>query len=206
MLRFACFVATVVATAATADDFITNLPGAEGMDLPNMYSGYLDLPNTEKHVFYWYVEAEESPDTAPVALWTNGGPGCSGLTGFMTEQGPFHVGSEGQLERNPYAWSKNAHMFFIEQPVGVGFSYSDDPAGDYSPGDWDAAKDNYAAILEFLGKYPQLKDHEFYITAESYGGHYMPTLAKYIVDHDTEKVSPCANSTPFIHPRFSSSP
>ena len=26
----------------------------------------------DKQVFYWYVEAEESPETAPVALWTNG--------------------------------------------------------------------------------------------------------------------------------------
>lgn len=189
-LQLAIVAAAAAATATgivKADNgLITDLPGAEGMDFPNMYSGYLDLPNTEKHVFFWYVEAEKDPETAPVALWTNGGPGCSGLTGFMTEQGPFHVGAEGQLEKNPYAWNTLANMFFIEQPVGVGFSYSDDPAADYSPGDWDAARDNYAAILTFLETYPNLKNNDFYITAESYGGHYMPTLAKYIVDHNTD--------------------
>ena len=35
---------------------------------------------------YWFVESMEDPANAPVAFWTNGGPGCSGLLGFMTEQ------------------------------------------------------------------------------------------------------------------------
>jgi carboxypeptidase C (cathepsin A) len=66
-------------------------------------------------IFYWYVEAADSPETAPVALWTNGGPGCSGLTGFLTEQGPFHVAVDGTLEKNAYAWNSVANMLFIEQ-------------------------------------------------------------------------------------------
>jgi carboxypeptidase C (cathepsin A) len=53
-----------------------------------MYAGYLDLPGTHKHVFYWFVESSASDSSeAPVALWTNGGPGCSGFIGLMTEQG-----------------------------------------------------------------------------------------------------------------------
>jgi carboxypeptidase C (cathepsin A) len=153
------------------------------MDFPNMYSGYLDLPGTEKHVFYWYVEATTNPADAPVALWTNGGPGCSGLTGFMTEQGPFHVAEDGSLINNPYAWNNIANMLFIEQPVGVGFSWSGD-SSDYKMGDWDAARDNYASILTFLQLHPEVANNDFYITAESYGGHYMPTLAQYIVEND----------------------
>jgi carboxypeptidase C (cathepsin A) len=36
---------------------------------------------------YWFVESENAPDTDPLAFWTNGGPGCSGMIGFLTEQG-----------------------------------------------------------------------------------------------------------------------
>ena len=57
------------------------------MGLTNMFSGYLDLPDSQKHVFYWLVEADvEDASSAPVVLWTNGGPGCSGLTGFMVRK------------------------------------------------------------------------------------------------------------------------
>ena len=139
-------------------------------------------------VFYWYVEATESPETAPVSLWTNGGPGCSGLIGFMTEQGPFHVGPDGGLEKNGFAWNTVANMLFIEQPVGVGFSYSTDEA-DNTMGDWDAARDNFAAIQVFLERFPAIAGNDFYISAESYGGHYMPTLAKYIVDHTPNPIN-----------------
>lgn len=34
-----------------------------------------------------FVESIQSPSKDPLAFWTNGGPGCSGLIGFLTEQG-----------------------------------------------------------------------------------------------------------------------
>lgn len=43
-----------------------------------------------KEMHYWFVESMEDPANAPVAFWTNGGPGCSGLLGFMTEQVSAH--------------------------------------------------------------------------------------------------------------------
>jgi carboxypeptidase C (cathepsin A) len=81
-----CLFASVATAHSLADDsLVTNLPGAEGMGFPNMYSGYLDLPGTEKHVFYWYVESNNNPAEAPVALWTNGGPGKCSILAL-----PFH--------------------------------------------------------------------------------------------------------------------
>ena len=47
-------------------------------------------------------------------------------------------------------------------------------------------ENNYKLMLEFLERFPEYSSNEFYITAESYGGHYMPTLAKYIVDHNED--------------------
>ena len=43
-------------------------------------------------------------------------------------------------------------MLFIEQPIGVGFSYSNDDR-DYIIGDEGAAKDMHAMILGFLDQF-----------------------------------------------------
>ena len=86
-------------------------------------------------------------------------------------------------------------MLFVEQPVGVGFSYGDDPASDYSPGDWDAARDNYAAILGFR-EHPEVSGDDF-TSQRSPTGHYMPTLAKYIVDQQQQPNNTDASKIPF---------
>lgn len=37
-------------------------------------------------LFYWFI-GYKSPSAGPVALWSNGGPGCSSLTGLFEELG-----------------------------------------------------------------------------------------------------------------------
>ena len=71
-------------------------------------------------------------------------------------------------------------MLYVEAPAGVGFSFSDD-SNDYTVGDYRTAHDNYKAIQQFLIRFPNLQTNDFYISAESYGGHYVPTLAQVIV-------------------------
>jgi carboxypeptidase C (cathepsin A) len=44
----------------------------------NTYSGYVDLdPST--HIFFWFLEARETPAEAPTTLWLTGGPGSDSL-------------------------------------------------------------------------------------------------------------------------------
>lgn len=105
-------------------DKIESLPNAPAL-LSNQFSGYLKISST-KRIHYFYVESEGDPASDPVIFWTNGGPGCSGLLGLFTEMGPWRANEYGGLTRNPYAWTKHASMVFLEQPIGVGFSYSTD--------------------------------------------------------------------------------
>jgi carboxypeptidase C (cathepsin A) len=172
-------------TNDAVNDQILDLPGLYG-ELPfNQFSGYLNLPDTKKQIHYWLVESERDPESDPLVFWTNGGPGCSGLIGFMTEQGPFRPNNEGDLEINPWRWNMISNMVFLEQPVGVGFSYSDNK-DDYKIGDSQAAKDNLQTILKFIERFPKFANSPLFITSESYGGHYMPTLAYEIVKYNKE--------------------
>ena len=170
--------------AALADQ-VTSLSGLDYKINFNQFSGYLNLDKTQKNIHYWFAESESNPSTAPLVFWTNGGPGCSGLIGFLTEQGPFRPDANGKLQMNDWRWNKIANMVFLEQPVGVGFSYSDN-SNDYKIGDDQAAKDNLQTILAFLLKFPEYANSPLYITSESYGGHYMPTLADQIIQYNEQ--------------------
>jgi len=173
-------------------DQITSLPGAEKLDLTfNQFSGYLTVDST-KNLHYWLVESMSNPKTDPVAFWTNGGPGCSGLLGFFTEQGPFRANADMTLSFNEYAWNQVSNMVFIEAPCGVGFSYSED-SDDYKTDDAQTAADNYALIQAFFDRFPEYRANDMYISSESYGGHYMPTLAKEIVDQNAAAQNPILN-------------
>lgn len=156
---------------------VKGLPGAPPVNF-KQFSGYVNI-GERGSLFYWYVESQSAtPESDPVLLWTNGGPGCSGLIGFLTENGPFRPTANGTLSLNPAAWNQLANMVYIEQPVGVGFSVAN---GVLKYSDALAASDNLAFVKGFFAAFPQMRKSDFYLTSESYGGHYLPTLAEAIV-------------------------
>ncbi|XP_076936643.1 serine carboxypeptidase-like 45 [Bidens hawaiensis] len=79
-------------------------------------------------------------------------------------------------------------MLYLESPAGVGFSYSDDQSFYTSANDVITASDNLAFLEKWFEKYPQYKNRDFYITGESYAGHYVPQLANLIV-HSKAKIN-----------------
>eukprot|EP00636_Phaeomonas_parva_P003127 CAMPEP_0118850102 /NCGR_PEP_ID=MMETSP1163-20130328/117_1 /TAXON_ID=124430 /ORGANISM="Phaeomonas parva, Strain CCMP2877" /LENGTH=500 /DNA_ID=CAMNT_0006782303 /DNA_START=115 /DNA_END=1617 /DNA_ORIENTATION=+ len=206
LLKLALALAAPLAVSAYTDAALADavsyatLPGAQELNITfRSFAGYLQLPEEHrddgrrayhKNIMYWFFEAEDVELVrAPVTLWTNGGPGCSGFLGLFTEQGPFRpIEGGNSLELNPYRWNRRSHMLFIEQPAGVGFSYASNNTEEaYETGDDQAAEDMFNLILAFFERFPEYDSQPFYITSESYGGHYMPTLAKYILDNNADE-------------------
>lgn len=161
-------------------------PSKLGIDTVQQYTGYLDVKDEGKHFFFWFFESRNDPENDPIVLWLNGGPGCSSMTGLFFELGPSAIDVELKPIYNPYSWNNNASIIFLDQPVNVGFSYTDDRNSGSITNSVAAGKDVYAFLQLFFQQFPQYstKTHDFHIAGESYAGHYIPAFATEILSHE----------------------
>lgn len=147
-----------------------------------MYSGYLKSVSPGRNLHYLFLPSQKHPETDPVVIWFNGGPGCSSLLGFIQEHGPAYIPDyESKFEMNPYSWNNNANMLYIESPAGVGFSTNDNGTQDLIYDDQKSGMDNLYAVVNFFNKFPEFAKNDLYISGESYAGVYVPVLADLIL-------------------------
>ncbi len=85
---------------------------------------------------------------------------------------------------NDRSWMAVANMLFLESPAGVGFSYSNTTSDYDNTGDTSTAADAYTFLTNWLERFPEYKGRDFFITGESYGGHYIPQLANAILSNN----------------------
>jgi len=156
------------------------------------HSGYFSVPAEHKphlnnHIFFWYQPCLDGCDEtkAPFLVWLQGGPGGPGTFGAMTEIGNWWVDDSIQPQERCFSWCKTNNCLFVDQPVEAGFSYQTDATGkavtdmgkvdltDTSPG---AMKQVHGVVSQFLDMFPKLRSAPLYITGESYGGLYTPSL------------------------------
>lgn len=198
LLFLGCFSA---AFANQESDRITWLPGQPENVNFAQYSGYVTVDKSAgRALFYWLTESPSNPESKPLLLWLNGGPGCSSIAyGAAEEIGPFHIRNDGKtLYLNPYSWNKEANLLFLESPAGVGFSYTNRSTDLDSVGDSRTAKDTYKFLVRWFDRFPQYKHREFYIAGESYAGHYVPQLSQLIYRRNKGIAEPVINFKGFM--------
>lgn len=157
-------------------------PSLLNVDTVKQSTGYFDINEKDKHLFFWFFESRNDPENDPVILWLNGGPGCSSMTGLFFELGPSSInGTTLTPVYNPYSWNSNASVIFLEQPVGVGYSYADESTVSSTK---EAAEDVFAFLELFFTKFNTFAENKFHIAGESYAGHYIPNIASVIVNKE----------------------
>ncbi|KAF0711619.1 Aste57867_5174 [Aphanomyces stellatus] len=102
------------------------------------------------------------------------------MIALLTENGPCTIDGTLNTIHNPYSWTNHANVIWLDQPTGVGFSYSTSDQDD-DHNEVDVGRNIYGFLQGFLKKNPKFKNHPFFITGESYGGHYVPSAAAYLL-------------------------
>ena len=151
------------------------------------YAGYATVNATcGSNMFWWHFPAQDGNTSAPLLLWLNGGPGSTSMYGLFNEMGPFSVAADGQtLVPRAATWNKHYSMLFVDNPVGTGFSYTEDAAC-YSENMSDVSANLYALLEVFFTAFPDLLAVPFYVTGESYAGKYVPSISSYIHERNLE--------------------
>lgn len=162
----------------------------------NSTAGHIKLANkVDDHYFYWFFESRSNPDMGPLVLWLTGGPGSSSMFALLTENGPCTIQPDLSTKFSPYAWNSKANVIWLDQPTGVGYSFG--AAGDKDYNETNVGENIYWFLQGFLEQHPQYSSREFFVTGESYGGHYVPAAAHYI--WSMNKASKANGEAPIIN-------
>ena len=155
-------------------------------DIGESYAGLLpisDDPDEDRTLYFWFFPSTNPNVTEEVTMWFNGGPGCSSLSGLLTENGPF-TWMEGTLSpvQNPYSWHNLTNMIWVEQPVGVGYT-----TGVPSISNEVDLGNQFLGFWKNFVKTFDMQDFNVYLTGESYAGFYVPYIADaFLTANDTE--------------------
>ncbi|GJN07459.1 hypothetical protein PR202_ga25292 [Eleusine coracana subsp. coracana] len=158
---------------------LASMAGSGGPSVEDLghRAGYYRLPNTyDARMFYFFFESRGHKKEDPVVIWLTGGPGCSSELALFYENGPFNIADNLSLVWNDFGWDQASNLIYVDQPTGTGFSYSSN-ARDTRHNEASISNDLYAFLQAFFTEHPQYAENDFYITGESYAGHYIPAFA-----------------------------
>ena len=151
---------------------------------------YTDTSSTAR-VLYTFHPATQNPDSKPLFVFLNGGPGCATTTNlFSMNTAPFTLDRErtngSTYATNPYSWSVMGNLLYIDAP-NTGFSYNVTPGAvnwdirfkEFNSNNFNPFIDSanvVRVLLRFLDAHPSLRSHQVVLVGESYSGTRVSTM------------------------------
>ncbi|CAG8500259.1 1497_t:CDS:10 [Ambispora leptoticha] len=155
-----------------------NLPDVNFQGKLVQYAGLLPVfgsENPNDKLFFWYFESKN------IRSNDLGQDGASSVASLLAEHGPFS-GFDRQakkLTNNPNSWHQDAHIVYVDQPLGVGFS---NLAGHSKVEDETQVGETiFNFLVNFFRVFPHLRNKDIYLAGESYAGFYIPYAAASII-------------------------
>jgi len=94
--------------------------------------------------------------------------------------GPYQLTGD-KFTYNEYAWTNKYNVLIIDNPVGTGWSISDDRSECYSSTQEEVAANIYVVLDSFFNDlHPEYATNPFFLLGESYAGKYIPNIAVYL--------------------------
>ncbi|QRW13018.1 Serine carboxypeptidase [Ceratobasidium sp. AG-Ba] len=132
-----------------------------------MYSGYLDVDYGAKHLFFYFFESRNEPDSDPVLMWIN----VFTVHPKLEETARNGIRMHGMIRPTCSFWINR--MFDRYADYGETISTTEE-----------AAKNVQAFVTIFFETFSKFKGREFHMSGESYGGRYLPVFASEIMDQN----------------------
>ncbi|KAJ9054875.1 hypothetical protein DSO57_1009805 [Entomophthora muscae] len=153
----------------------------------------------KRRIAFWYFESRRGVEKDPLLVWLGGGPGVSALFGTSTPLLPCSINT---WIENSYSWNDNAHLLVVDLQPNVGFS-----------GTTTRKKRSFEEDLPFFLDHfyitmSHLRENKVHIFGESFGGSWIPSAVKSILDRNNASPKNFINlaslglGSPLIFPSF----
>ena len=177
------------------------MPGVD-KGLPAAEAGFVDVPAGPSggspaagRVFYAFRAADADPESKPLVVVFNGGPGWATTGGlFLQGTGPYSVDMRGRpgapLVKSARSLTQIANVLHIDaRSTGFSYDFGTAPKGcHFRPTD-DAA-DFLRVVFTFLGEHPRLSNAKLVLLGQSYGGLRVTEMVNLLLDYTSDIAKP----------------
>jgi len=105
------------------------------------------------------------------------------MIGLFLENGPFIVTANKTLKMRQYSWNVEHNVMYIDNPVGSGYSFTDNKKG-YARNEVEVGRNLHNALVQFFLLFQELQNNDFFVTGESYAGKYVPAVSHAIKNYN----------------------